>query len=138
MTHNNALHTQNPYLSDRISKALVVDDEEDIYFLIGNILKQRDIQAVPAASLSEAFEALKKNPDIDLIFLDNRLPDGQGYQFIGNFKKLTAAPIIMITAYDTSYDRKMAASNGADDFIGKPFTRKEILAVIDKRQPSPG
>ncbi|MGJ7032505.1 response regulator [Niabella hirudinis] len=111
---------------------MIIDDEDDMYYLIRNILKQRNIEAVFAGSIHEGLKVMKQQPDIFLIFLDNHLPDGPGFQYIRQFKEIGHAAVVMMTAYDTSYDRKMAKNNGADDFIGKPFTRQSILAIIDQ------
>ncbi|ANH83929.1 response regulator receiver protein [Niabella ginsenosidivorans] len=111
---------------------MIIDDEDDMYFLLRNILRQRKIEALWAGSISDALDTLQREPDIFLIFLDNRLPDGLGYQHIQQFKAISPASIVMITAYDTSYDRKMAKDYGADDFIGKPFTKDSILTIVDR------
>lgn len=121
-----------PLLPKPLLKVLIVDDELDMHYLLPNILKQRHIISILAASIKEAHEALKRHPDIFLIFLDNRLPDGQGYEHIYHFKELSTAPVVMITAYDTSYDRKKAKDFGAHYFIGKPFTKDSILEIVDR------
>ncbi|MGC4234239.1 MAG: response regulator [Niabella sp.] len=118
-------------------KALIVDDEDDMHYLLPNILKQRNIISITAGSIKEAKEVLKQHPGIFLIFLDNRLPDGQGYEYIQQFREISGAVIIMITAYDTSYDKKMAKDYGADYFIGKPFTKDTILEIVDHILQSP-
>lgn len=103
-----------------------------MYYLLRNILKQRGIEALFAGSIEEGLQVLEANPDTFLVFLDNRLPDGLGFQCISLLKEITAVTVVMMTAYDTSYDRKMALNNGADDFIGKPFTKETILKMIDQ------
>lgn len=103
-----------------------------MYYLLRNILKQRNIQTVFAGSIGEGLKVLKQNPDVFLIFLDNRLPDGLGFQYIQQLKAIANVSVVMMTAYDTSYDRKMAKNNGADDFIGKPFSREAILSIVDQ------
>ena len=113
-------------------KTLIIDDEEDMHYLLKNILKQRGITTVSAGTINEALAYLKDHYDIFLIFLDNRLPDGIGYQYIARLRELTKASIVMVTAYDTSYDKKMARESGADDFIGKPFSKEIILNVVDR------
>ncbi|WP_300601247.1 response regulator [Niabella sp.] len=118
-------------------KTLIIDDEDDMYYLLRNILKQRNIDTVYAGSIQEGLKVLKQNPDTYLIFLDNRLPDGLGFQYIQQFKAIANVIIVMMTAYDTSYDRKMAQNNGADDFIGKPFTKQTILSIVDQITPEP-
>ncbi len=116
-------------------KALIVDDETDICYLLGNILKQRNIHTVFAGSLAEAGKLLESSPDFSLIFLDNHLPDGYGVSQIKEFKhKNPGAQLVMISAHDTKTDKKKAVDNGADLFIGKPFSREIILKTIEKFQ----
>ncbi|MBO9595988.1 MAG: response regulator transcription factor [Niabella sp.] len=117
---------------------MIIDDEDDMFYLLRNILKQRNIDAVYAGSIHDGLKVLKQDPGICLIFLDNRLPDGLGVQHIRQFKAIADVNIVMMTAYDTSYDRKMAIGNGADDFIGKPFTKETILTIIDQMASGPG
>ncbi len=111
---------------------LVVDDEEDMDFLVGSILKKLNIEVLFAGSIHEGLEMITLFPAIDLVFLDNRLPDGLGLQYIQQFKNNSNRYVIMMSAYDTSYDRRMAENNGADGFMGKPFTREQITTVVNK------
>ena len=113
-------------------KALIIDDEIDICYLLSGILRNKNIQSNYVNSLGEAIEALKiYEPEI--IFLDNHLPDGMGVDFIGQLKKNNpSSKIIMITAYDTPDDRRKALIEGADLFIAKPFSRDVIYQTVDK------
>ncbi len=112
---------------------LIIDDEQDICFMLSNIINKKTY--TPAAfvhSINEANHWLEhQHPS--LIFLDNNLPDGKGVDFIPDLKKmLPDTRVVMITAYDTPTDRRMALENGADEFIGKPFSRQTIYSVVDK------
>ena len=113
-------------------KALIIDDEIDICYLLSGILRNKSIQSSYVNSLGEAIEKLKQfEPEI--IFLDNHLPDGMGVDFISKLKQQhPAAKIIMITAYDTPADRRRALVEGADLFIAKPFSREVIYQTVDK------
>ncbi len=115
-------------------KALIIDDEADVCFLLGSILKNKNLQATFANSLSEAKRVLLEyNPCI--IFLDNHLPDGFGINFIEEIRKHNpGVRIVMITAYDTPVDRDKAYQEGIDLFIGKPFTRDAIFNAIEDLQ----
>jgi len=113
-------------------KALIVDDELDVCFLLSSILKHRNLQASYVNSLSEAKRVLKEDHH-SIVFLDNHLPDGFGINFIEEIKKLNPrVKIVMITAHDTTKDKDKAYTLGADQFIGKPFTRDTILQTIEK------
>ena len=108
-------------------KALIVDDETDICYLLSNILKQKNIQTVFAGSLAEADRVLKTSGYFYYVFLDNHLPDGLGINQIKRWKeKFPSTHVIMITAHDSYEERRKASNDGADDFIAKPFS-KEII-----------
>ena len=113
-------------------KALIVDDEADICFLLSNILKQKNIQTSFAGSLAEANRMLQCSPNFFYyIFLDNHLPDGLGINQIKQWKeKFPFIQLIMITAHDSYEERKKASNDGADDFISKPFSRDVIFKSI--------
>ena len=113
-------------------KALIVDDETDICYLLSNILKQRNIQTAFAGTLAEADRMLQSTPGyFYYIFLDNHLPDGLGINQIKRWKeKFPFLHVIMITAHDSYEERKKASKDGADDFISKPFSRDIIFNSI--------
>lgn len=112
-------------------KALIVDDEMDVCFLLSSILKNKNLETSYVNSISEAKNALTKDHPA-IIFLDNHLPDGFGINFIAEIKKLDPhIKIVMITAYDTAGDQDKAYKNGADHFIGKPFTRENIFQAVE-------
>jgi two-component system, OmpR family, response regulator len=119
------------YLNENILKALIIDDETDICYLLSKLLKKKNLDTAFVNSLSEASNALKEsNPEI--IFLDNHLPDGLGINYISYIKKnYPHTKIIMITAHDSLDDRAKAFKNGADFFIGKPFTNDIINKAVE-------
>ena len=120
------------FINYDVLKVLIIDDETDICYLLSNLLKQKNLEADYVNSLSEAAMALQKNTP-EIIFLDNHLPDGLGMNFIEYIKlHHPTTKIIMITAHDTDADRKRAFKEGADYFIGKPFTREIIYKAVDQ------
>lgn len=114
-------------------KALIIDDETDTCYLLSSILKQKDIQAEFAGSLAEAEKMMQSTGDFYLIFLDNHLPDGLGVSYIDTIKrKYPLSRLVMITAHDTTADRKKAETGGVDRFIGKPFSKDMIFRTIEE------
>jgi CheY-like chemotaxis protein len=112
-------------------KALIVDDETDICYLLSHILRQRDIQTVFAGSLAEADRMLQSPNLFYYVFLDNHLPDGLGIDQIKRWKeRFPAIHFIMISAHDSSEEKRRAKSDGADTFISKPFSKEVILNSI--------
>jgi two-component system, OmpR family, response regulator len=117
------------------SKVLIVDDEADICFLFGRILRRRNLTTGFAGNLAEAKESIQADPP-SLIFLDNCLPDGRGVDFIPFIKKnYPQTQIVMITADDTVSDKRRAIKQGADDFLGKPLSVKLINGTLDRMMP---
>ena len=114
-----------------MAKALIVDDEIDICYLLSSILRNKNVQSNYVNSISEAKQSLINNiPEI--IFLDNHLPDGMGVDFISHIKRnYPTTKVVMLTAHDTNADRSKAISEGADLFIGKPFSRDTINKTLD-------
>jgi two-component system, OmpR family, response regulator len=113
-------------------KALIVDDEIDVCYLLSSILKYKNLQASYVNSISEAKKVLKEGHH-SIVFLDNHLPDGFGINFIEEMRKLNpCVKIVMITAHDTNSDRNRAYEKGVDQFIGKPFTRESVVNAIEK------
>ena len=124
------LKTKNVIDPER-KRALIVDDETDICYLLSNILKQKNIQAAFAGSLAEADSMLQSSTFFYYVFLDNHLPDGLGINQIKRWKeKFPFIHLIMITAHDSYEERKKASKDGADDFISKPFSKEIILNSI--------
>ena len=117
---------------NEVLKVLIVDDELDICYLLSGILKQKNFRTGFVNCLSDAETALR-NDTPTLLFLDNRLPDGFGLDFIPYVKRnYPNLKIVMISAHDSSSDRKRAYEGGADLFIGKPLNRDLINEAISQ------
>ena len=119
-------------LNNDILKVLIIDDETDICYLLSTLLKQKNLDADYVNTLTDAAMILKeKTPEI--VFLDNHLPDGLGVNFIEYIKSnYPGVKIVMITAHDNADDRQKALNEGADYFIGKPFTRDVIYQTVEQ------
>ncbi len=115
-------------------KALIIDDETDICYLLSNILKQKSIPSAFVGSITEAERLLDVSEDaFPLIFLDNHLPDGLGVDYLGDLRqRYPATKIVMITAHDTATDRERAQRQGVDCFISKPFSKDLIFKTIEE------
>ena len=112
-------------------RALIVDDETDICYLLSNILKQKNIPTAFAGSLAEADRMLQSADYFYYVFLDNHLPDGLGINQIKRWKeRFPFIHVIMITAHDSYEERRKASKDGADHFISKPFSKEVILNSI--------
>jgi two-component system, OmpR family, response regulator len=113
-------------------KALIVDDEVDICYLLSGILRQKNMKPSFVNNLASAKQSLQQEVP-SILFLDNHLPDGFGLDFIKYVKGgYPEVKIVMITAHDGLVERKKAQAEGADLFISKPFTRDVIDYAIKK------
>lgn len=111
-------------------KILVVDDEQSIRELLEFNLKKNGYETLTAA---DGLEALQKAEGTDLILLDLMLPEIDGIEVCRRLK--TAArtadiPIIMLTAKAEEVDRIIGLEMGADDYVAKPFSMRELMARI--------
>lgn len=110
----------------------IVDDEEDIVELIShNLLKEK--YKVKKFYDGEKFLNFIENNKIDLLILDLMLPGVDGLdicKWIRNDEKTKSLPIIMLTAKDTEIDKVVGLEIGADDYITKPFSIRELMARI--------
>ena len=112
-------------------EVLIIDDEADICYLLGSLLKNRQVDSKFANTLRDAANILEST-DPEIIFLDNHLPDGLGLNFVGYIKRFhPLTKIIMITAHDTVADKQKAYKEGVDYFIGKPFSKESINNVME-------
>ena len=113
-------------------KVLIIDDEPDICFLLGSMLKKKNIETAFANTLSEGFEKLNDLKPA-LLFLDLNLTDGSGLEAIPKIKHdFPDIKIIIISAYDGSKERNTAEEAGASYFIGKPFDREKVFGALER------
>ncbi len=115
-----------------MKKALIIDDELDICFLLSSILKSKNLQVNYVNNLADATISLQQN-NPEIVFIDNHLPDGLGIDFIKELKlKHPLAKVAMITAFDNADEKTKAYKNGVDTFITKPFSKNIIDTTITK------
>jgi DNA-binding response OmpR family regulator len=111
-------------------RILLVEDEPEMAANIKQALARQDIIVDLAETLEIATEALLSNVH-DAVFLDRRLPDGDGISLIPLIRKhLKGVPIIVLSALRTASDRVEGLELGADDYLPKPFTFDELLARL--------
>src|SRR6267378_4687613 len=112
-------------------RILVVDDVPRNVRLLEAVLTGEGYEVVSAGSGADAIEAIAANPP-DLVLLDIRMPDMDGYEVCRRLRADPAAqflPIVMVTSAEGE-ERVAALEAGADDFVAKPFNNDELLARV--------
>lgn len=113
-------------------KILVVDDEENIVELVKFNLEKEGYQVFVTYDGQAALDKLQEE-DIDLLVLDLMLPEIGGLDIcrqIRNDDELSDLPIIMLTAKEKEVDRILGLELGADDYVTKPFSPRELVARV--------
>jgi len=108
---------------------LVVDDDAEIRQLLKTYLQKNGYLVTTAADGQEMWKALKRHA-IDLIVLDLMLPGVDGMDLCRELRAQSKIPIIMLTARGDEMDRILGLEMGADDYMAKPFSARELLARI--------
>jgi len=115
-----------------IPRILVIDDEPDIVDLVSYNLRKEGFTVSTASDAEEALEKIRAE-DFSLILLDLMLPGMQGMELCRVLKKDSKTehlPIIMLTAKVEEVDRVLGLESGADDYITKPFSPRELVARV--------
>lgn len=109
-------------------KILIVEDDKKISSLIKAYLENADFIVKIANTIDEALKLLNSE-NFSLVILDLMLPDGYGESLMEDFKQLNI-PVIMVTAKSSEEERLAGFSLGADDYIVKPFSPRELVARV--------
>jgi len=121
-------------------KILIVDDEPPIVEMLAYNLKRANYQVLVARDGEEAL-ALARREQPDLIILDLMLPRLDGLEVCRTVRRECDVPIIMLTARDSEVDRVVGLELGADDYVVKPFSVRELVArvknVLRRAAPRP-
>ncbi len=112
-------------------KILVVDDDQKTRALLKAYLEKNQYEvrlAHDGASFMAEFERYKD--ELSLVILDVMLPDTDGFALCAHIRKRSSVPVIMLTASADDTDRIVGLELGADDYLGKPYNPRELLARI--------
>jgi len=107
---------------------LLVEDEVSITEPLAEALSSEGFETQVAGTVAEALELARRDPD--LVLLDLMLPDGSGFDVCRELRKRSQVPIIMLTARGEEADRVVGLELGADDYVVKPFSAREVVARI--------
>lgn len=125
-----------PTLKKLIRNVLIIDDEEDLCWLLSNILTDKGYHVSIANTINEGIGLLREKPD--LLFLDLKLPDGDGMDILTKIRTVTPDTLaIIISAYGSEERKQDAKEKGVHSFIDKPLTEEKILETIGQFQQEP-
>ncbi|MDA9089550.1 ATP-binding protein [Maribacter arcticus] len=114
-------------------KTLVVDDDEVSRYLLGKMLKEVSKEIINAENGLEAVEILRKNPDIDLVLMDIKMPVMDGYEATNEIRQFNKNSIIIAqTAFVLEGDKEKAIDAGCNYYMSKPIDKTELLELVQK------
>jgi two-component system catabolic regulation response regulator CreB len=121
------MHCQD--LNNRKRTVLVIDDEPGIVDMLVYSLTTEGFQALAAASGREGLALLQERP-VDLVVLDIGLPDASGFDILSEIRRISGIPVLFLTARSGEIDRVLGLELGADDYMVKPFSPRELVSRV--------
>lgn len=125
--------SSEPPIYNKASKLIaIVDDEPDILELVSVNLNKAGFKTKNFDNGEEFFNFIKKN-SVELVVLDVMLPDSDGFEicrYLKNDAKYASIPVIMLTARGTETEKILGLELGADDYVTKPFSPRELVARV--------
>lgn len=112
-----------------MTRVLVVEDEESFSDALSYMLRREGFEAVVSATGPEALAEFDRG-GADIVLLDLMLPGLPGTEVCRQLRSRSAVPIIMLTAKDTEIDKVVGLELGADDYVTKPYSARELVARI--------
>src|SRR5262245_5357767 len=117
-------------MTEPLAKILVVDDDDEIRSLLQVVLTREGFDVQQAKDAPAARRLLGARGDVDLIILDVMMPGEDGLSFCQSLREASDTPILMVSARSLSIDRSIGLETGADDYLPKPFERRELVARV--------
>jgi two-component system, OmpR family, response regulator RegX3 len=121
-----------------VTRVLVVEDEESFSDALSFMLRREGFEVAVAATGPEALTEFDRN-GADLVLLDLMLPGLSGTEVCRKIRQSSNVPVIMLTARDSEIDKVVGLELGADDYVTKPFSSRELVArmraVLRRRAP---
>lgn len=110
-------------------QVLLVDDDRQLREMLASYLRSSGLDVVEAATATDALDRFRRvSPD--LVVLDVGLPGADGFEVLRLLRSQSTVPVIMLTARSEEVDRVLGLTMGADDYMSKPFSPRELLARI--------
>jgi two-component system, OmpR family, response regulator RegX3 len=112
-----------------VTRVLVVEDEDSFSDALSYMLRKEGFEVAVAISGPDALETFERN-GADLVLLDLMLPGLPGTEVCRELRSRSNVPVIMLTAKDSEVDKVVGLELGADDYVTKPFSSRELVARI--------
>lgn len=112
-------------------KILIADDEARLRKIIKDFLSTKGYLVLEAGDGEEALELFASEKNIDLIILDVMMPKADGWEVLKEIRRLSAVPVLMLTARGEERDELTGFKLGADEYVSKPFSPKVLVARIE-------
>ena len=109
--------------------ALVIEDVKEMADLISLFLEKEGMVVDARESAEEGLELLKRKP-YDIVILDLNLPGMDGFEFLGEARKISDCPVLVVTARDADEDLIAGLGQGADEYMTKPFSPRVLVARV--------
>jgi two-component system response regulator ResD len=114
---------------EKSARVLLVEDEEKMRELIKISFKKENFETIEASDGKQALDLFKKN-QVDIVILDIMLPEIDGWTVCREIRRTSNVPIMLLTARGEEFDKLFGFELGADDYLVKPFSPKELIARV--------
>ena len=119
-----------------MNKILIADDNQQITSILANYARKEGFEPLVALDGQQALELFEQHEkNIDVVLLDVMMPKLDGFEVCRELRRRSMVPIIMVTARGEDFERIMGLDIGADDYILKPFSAGEVMAILRRVQP---
>jgi len=112
-----------------MARMMIIDDDLHLRKLVLTYADLEGFQCSEAKNAQQALEILH-DADFDILILDIMMPGMDGFEALAEIRKVSQVPVIMLTARGEEYDKLLGFNLGADDYVSKPFSPKELMARV--------
>jgi two-component system response regulator RegX3 len=116
-------------MKSEMTKILLIEDEDSIRESVAFLLEKEGFEVIQDENGLDGLKKFQENPT-DLVLLDLMLPGMDGLEVCKQIRKISNVPLIMLTAKDTELDKVLGLELGADDYVTKPFSGRELIARV--------
>jgi len=112
-----------------VARLVLVDDDANLRHTLGYTLRQEGFEVISAGDGERGLEMFRQSRP-DVVVLDVMLPKLDGFEVCRRIRRESDVPILMLTARDTELDKVVGLELGADDYLAKPFSTRELVARV--------